>query len=55
MIDKVTVMTPMTPYDRRVELVKETIKQNQQSTDEAARALAVQVLQALDHIPEKIR
>ena len=44
-----------TPYDRRVELVKDTIMANSQLDDDVAWALAVQVLHALNSIPEKIR
>lgn len=46
---------PRTPYDLRVELVKDTIKGNSKIGDEAAGALAVQILLALNSIPEKIR
>jgi Family of unknown function (DUF6307) len=44
-----------TPYDRRVELVKDTIMANSQLDDDVAWALAVHVLHALNSIPEKIR
>lgn len=42
-------------YDRRVQLVVATIKQHEKLGDKATRALAVEVLHALDHIPEKVR
>jgi hypothetical protein len=45
----------LSPYDKRVELVVSTIKLNQKLGDKAAQTLAVQVLHALDHIPEHIR
>lgn len=46
---------PRTPYDLRVELIKDTITSNSKIGDEAAGALAVKVLFALNSIPEKIR
>jgi uncharacterized protein DUF6307 len=42
-------------YDRRVRLVADALTQNSKLTDEAALELAKHVLNALDHIPEKIR
>lgn len=42
-------------YDRRVELVAETLMQHSKLTEKTAVPLAVHVLHALDHIPEKIR
>lgn len=44
-----------TPYDRRVELVADTIKSHSKLGDKAAAELAVHVLHALNSIPEKIR
>jgi len=46
---------PRTPYDLRVELIKDTIVSNSKIGGEAAGALAVKVLLALNSIPEKIR
>ncbi|WP_173009831.1 DUF6307 family protein [Mycolicibacterium sp. P9-64] len=43
------------PYDRRVDLVKDTITANSKLSDKAARELAVHVLSALNSIPEKVR
>ena len=43
------------PYDRRVDLVKDTITANSKLGDKAAGELAVHVLQALNSIPEKVR
>ena len=43
------------PYTRRLELVVTTIQQHEKLNDQAASALAVQVLHALDHIPETVR
>ncbi len=44
-----------TPYDQRVQLVKDIIKKHSKIGDEAAGELAVQILFALNSIPEKIR
>ncbi|BBY17761.1 DUF6307 family protein [Mycolicibacterium litorale] len=44
-----------TPYDLRVDLVKNTITTHSDLDSEAARALAVHVLHALNSIPEKMR
>ena len=43
------------PYDRRVELVKDTIRGNSQLGDKAAGDLAVHVLHVLNSIPETVR
>lgn len=42
-------------YDQRVKLVADALTQNSKLTDDAAVDLAKHVLNALDHIPEKIR
>ena len=42
-------------YDRRVRLVADALTQNSELTDDAAVELAKHVLDALDHIPEKVR
>jgi uncharacterized protein DUF6307 len=44
-----------TPYDLRVDLVKDTIKAHSKLGDKAASDLAVHVLHALNAIPEKMR
>lgn len=44
-----------TPYDLRVELVKDTIISHSKLGDKAASELAVHVLHTLNSIPEKIR
>jgi hypothetical protein len=44
-----------TPYEKRVELVKQTLMTSATLDDDSAGNLAVQVLHALDSIPEKIR
>jgi hypothetical protein len=43
------------PYDRRVDLVKDAITANSKLGDDAAGKLAVHVLEALNSIPEKVR
>jgi hypothetical protein len=42
-------------YDQRVKLVANALTQNSKLTEEVAAELAKHVLDALDHIPEKIR
>ncbi|WP_197420032.1 DUF6307 family protein [Mycobacterium sp. NAZ190054] len=44
-----------TPYEKRVELVQNTIKDHSKLGDKAAGDLAVRVLHILDSIPEKMR
>lgn len=44
-----------TPYDLRVELVRDTITNHSKLGDKAASELAVHVLHALNSIPEKMR
>ncbi|MFG1791805.1 DUF6307 family protein [Nocardia sp. NPDC049149] len=48
-------MTVQTPYERRVIRVRDVVKAHSGLDDNAANELAVQVLHALDSIPEKIR
>jgi Family of unknown function (DUF6307) len=48
-------ITFQTPYDLRVELVKDTIRAHSKLGDKAASELAVHVLHALNSIPEKMR
>jgi len=43
------------PYEKRVELVQDTIKDHSELGDKAAGELAVKVLHVLDSIPEKVR
>ena len=47
--------TIRTPYDLRVDLVKDTVPTHTDIGDTAAGELAVQVLHALNSIPETIR
>jgi hypothetical protein len=42
-------------YDQRVRLVADTLMQNSKLSDKKAVELAVHVLYAIDHIPEKVR
>ncbi len=44
-----------TLYDRRVQLVRDVLKENSKLGEKAATELAKQVLHAIDHIPEKVR
>ncbi len=48
-------ITFRTPYDQRVELVKDTITAHSKLDDKAAAELAVHVLHTLNSIPEKMR
>jgi hypothetical protein len=43
------------PYEHRVELVTDVLTANSPMTEGAAGELAVLVLNALDHIPERVR
>jgi hypothetical protein len=43
------------PYEIRVELVTRVVKENTALDEKSSAALAVSVLRAIDHIPEKIR
>jgi hypothetical protein len=47
--------TIRSPYEKRVDLVRDAITSRSKLGDEAARDLAEHVLQALDSIPEKMR
>ena len=44
-----------TPYDVRLELVKDTITAHSKVRDKTASELAVHILRALNSIPEKMR
>lgn len=44
-----------TPYEKRVALVVDVLTRNSITTVGEASRLAIQVLAALDHIPERIR
>ncbi len=45
----------LSPYEIRVKLVQETLREHSALDDATARDLAVHVLCALNSIPEKIR
>jgi len=45
----------ISPYDYRVQLVANALVEHSELTKETATELAVQVLDALDHIPERVR
>ncbi len=47
--------TIRTPYDQRVELVRDMITAHSKLGDKGASELAVHVLHALNSIPEKMR
>jgi hypothetical protein len=47
--------TLRTPYDVRVDIVKDAIVAHSKMKDQDASDLAVHVLQALNSIPEKVR
>jgi hypothetical protein len=42
-------------HDQRLRLVADALVKNSKLSDDAALKLAVHVLYALDHIPEKVR
>jgi hypothetical protein len=44
-----------TPYENRLELVKTTITAHSKLDDDVAGELAIEVLRALNSIPEKVR
>ena len=50
-----TTPTHLSTYERRVELVREALSAHSGLSGKEARGLAVHVLDALDHIPEKVR
>ena len=45
----------MSLYDQRVQLVAQALEQHSKLDEKAAGELAVHVLHAIDHIPEKVR
>ncbi|HVK19788.1 MAG TPA: DUF6307 family protein [Actinokineospora sp.] len=50
-----TAVAYLSRYDLRVKLVQDTLAANAKLSAKSAHALAVHVLNALDHIPEKVR
>jgi hypothetical protein len=47
--------TYITLHDQRVRLVADALKRNSKLGESEAMQLAVHVLSAIDHIPEKVR
>ncbi len=45
----------MSLYDQRIQLVANALEQNSKLDEKTAAELAVHVLYAIDHIPEKVR
>jgi hypothetical protein len=54
-VNPMTETTYVSLYDLRVKLVQKALQDNSKLADKAAHDLAVHVLYALDHIPEKTR
>jgi len=50
-----TVPTYLSTYERRVKLVQDTLMEDSKLSAKSARNLAVRVLSALDHLPERVR
>lgn len=50
-----TDTTFISRYEQRVTLVQDVLQKNSELDDDAARELAVQVVYAIDHIPEPPR
>ena len=42
-------------YEKRVQFVQDVLTKNSKLTDEAAHGLAIEVVHAIDHIPEERR
>ena len=50
-----TAPTYVSLYERRLKLVQDTLTEHSELSAKSARAAAVRVLGALDHIPERVR
>lgn len=50
-----TNSTYTSAYERRLKMVEDVLTDRTKLGGKAARDLAVQVLRALDHIPERVR
>lgn len=50
-----TAPTHTSAYERRLKMVEDVLHDRTELDDKAARDLAVRVLRALDHIPERVR
>jgi hypothetical protein len=48
-------VTVESPYEHRVKLVSDVLTRNSLTSASEATRLAIQVLHALDHVPEKVR
>jgi Family of unknown function (DUF6307) len=46
---------PLSRYAQRLKIVQDAVAANSELGDEVARKIAVQVLDAFDRIPEKVR
>jgi hypothetical protein len=54
-IMEITVKTYISLYEQRIRLVANALTQHSKLSEKEASDLAVHVLYALDHIPEKVR
>lgn len=50
-----TTSTHVSAYERRLEVVEDVLTSRTELDAKATRNLAVHVLRALDHIPERVR
>jgi hypothetical protein len=50
-----TATTHTSVYERRLKMVQDVLSVRAELEDKAARDLAMHVLRALDHIPERVR
>jgi hypothetical protein len=50
-----TAVKYVSRYDQRVNLVKDTLKEHSKLGEKASFELAERILDALNHIPEKVR
>ena len=53
--NRITDTTFISRYERRVSFVQDVLTKNSKLTDDVAHDLAVQVVHAIDHIPEPTR
>lgn len=50
-----TAPTYVSLYERRLKMVQDILTERSELNAKSARALAVHVLGALDHVPERVR
>lgn len=50
-----TTVEYMSRYDQRVKLVNDAVRKHSKLSEKASHELAEHILEALDHIPEKVR